>query len=54
LEYTINPYDIEMYIRIYQSDQYFEYIADPEWIKEIMNKIKQFDKRIEQMKEVML
>jgi hypothetical protein len=54
LEYKVNPYDIEMVIRIYQNDQIFEFIADPDWIKQIMDKIKQFDKRIEQMKEVML
>jgi hypothetical protein len=54
LEYGINPYDIEMILRIYQSDQIFEYLPDPAWIKEIMDKIETFDKHIEKMKEVML
>lgn len=53
-EYGVNPYDIEMIIRIYQNDQIFETIADSAWIKDIMTKIERFDKRIEQMKEVML
>jgi len=54
LEYDINPYDIEMIFRIYQYDQFFEFIGDPKWIRTIMDKIKEFDKRIEEMKEVML
>lgn len=54
LEYGVNPYDIEMIMRIYQSDQIFEELADPEEIKAIMDKIKVFTKRIEEMKEVML
>lgn len=54
LEYDINPYDIEMIMRIYQNDDFVEAIADPAWIREIMDKIRKFDKRIEEMKEVML
>lgn len=54
LEYGVNPYDIEMLGRIYQNDQIFEFTADPAEIKEIMKKIEKFDKRIEEMKEVML
>lgn len=62
LEYDINPYDIEMILRIYQNDQVFELIAypgevDPEGeigVKGIMNKAIEFDKHIEKMKEVML
>lgn len=53
LEYNINPYDIEMIGRIYQNDEILENIADPAWIKEIMEKIKKFTVRIEEMKEVM-
>lgn len=54
LEYGVSPYDIEMIGRIYQNDQIFEFIADPAEIKAIMKKIEKFDKRIEEMKEVML
>lgn len=54
LEYNVNPYDIEMILRIYQMDAIFEEIANPDEIKRIMDKIIQFDKRIEEMKEVMM
>lgn len=54
LEYGINPFEIEMIMRIYQNDEILEAIADPGWIKEIMEKIEVFDKRIEEMKAVMM
>ena len=53
LEYGINPYDIEMIMRIYQNDQVFEEIADPEEVKQIMDTIVLFTKEIEIMREVM-
>lgn len=53
LEYEVNPYDIEMIMRIYQYDQIFEEIADPKEIKEIMDTIESFTKEIEKMREVM-
>lgn len=54
LEYKINPYDIEMWLRIYQHDMpYYEHQGNPEWIKSIMDKTIAFDKRIEAMKGVM-
>lgn len=53
LEYLVNPYDIEMIGRIYQNDEVFEFLGDPKWIRDIMDKIKLFDARIEEMKEVM-
>ena len=53
-EYQVNPYDIEMILRIYQNDQIIEEIADPTEIKEIMNKIVLFTKEIDQMKAVLL
>lgn len=53
LEYIVNPYDIEMILRIYQNDEIIEAIADPKWIKEIMDKIKKFTVRIQEMKEAM-
>lgn len=53
LEYRINPYDIEMYLRIYQNDiPYVEHEGNPEWIKSIMDKAIAFDKRIEELKGV--
>lgn len=55
LEYKINPYDIEMWLRVYQNDApYYEHQGNPEWIKAIMDKTVQFDRRIEAMKGVML
>lgn len=52
LEYKVNPYDIEMIGRIYQNDDIIEFIGDPAWIKEIMEKGKKFCNRIEEMREV--
>lgn len=62
LEYKINPYDIEMIGRIYQEDEVIEFIFDPglldvdgnPGISGIMEKIKESDKRIEEMREVMV
>ena len=53
LEYRHNPHDIETILRIYQSDEIIEHIPEPARIREIMNKIKLFDNRIQAMKEVM-
>lgn len=52
LEYRVNPYDIDMIQRIYQNDDVLEQIGDPAWIKEIMEKIKMFTVRIEELREV--
>lgn len=54
IEYKINPYDIEMIMRIYQDNQFFEEIADPSEIQEIMDIIKLFTEEIDAMREVML
>jgi hypothetical protein len=54
LEYNIRPYDIEMIMRIYQNDQVFEEIADPNEIHEIMRTIVEFTNEIEKMREVSL
>lgn len=54
LEYLVNPYDIEMVGRIYQSDEILEFIGDPKEIREIMEKIKKFTARIAEMREVMM
>jgi hypothetical protein len=53
-EYKVNPYDIEMILRIYQNDEIYEEVADPAEIKQIMDTIVLFTKEIESMKEVMM
>ena len=50
LEYGISPADIEIENRIYQLDEVRIDIPDPEWIREVMNKIILFDQRIEKLK----
>ncbi len=49
-EYKINPNDIEAILRIYQNDEYVEEIAEPEEILYIMQKMKDFDNQIKEMK----
>lgn len=53
LEYKVNPYDIEMLFRIYQSDEIYEFVGEPKRIREIMDKVIESDKIIEEMKAVM-
>lgn len=50
LEYGIKPHEIEIELRIYQSDEVREYVADPDVIVHIMDKIISFDRRIDAMK----
>lgn len=50
LEYSIKPSDIEMELRIYQSDTILVHVPPFEDIIRIMDKIILFDKRIEQIK----
>lgn len=50
LEYGFKPFDIEIELRIYQSDEVQVYEADPELINQIMNKIVNFDRRITQLR----
>ena len=47
LEYRFKPFDIEIELRIYQSNEVRIYEADPDVITHIMDKIVTFDKRIE-------
>lgn len=54
LEYKINPYDIEMIVRMYQSDAVLEEIVDPKEVKRIMELIQFFCPEIDKMREVML
>jgi hypothetical protein len=51
LEYGISPFDIEMELRIYQSDQVFFFFPDPQTIMDIMDTIIEFDRHIESLKE---
>lgn len=51
LEYVVNPYEIEIELRIYQRDEVLLYIPEPDVIMYIMDKIVEFDKKIEAFKE---
>lgn len=51
LEYNINPRDIDMELRIYQSDEVLIENPDPNDILYIQDKIIMFDKRINEIKE---
>lgn len=51
LEYNVNPHDIVIELRIYQNDEVREYIAEPNDIRYIMEKIKDFDKQISALRE---
>lgn len=51
LEYGIEPFSIEMLLRIYQNDQVKEHEPYPDTIAAIMDKIVIFDQQIEALKE---
>lgn len=51
LEYGYKPFEITTELRIYQNDECREYLADPEDIAYIMDKIITFDKRIKALRE---
>lgn len=46
LEYRFKPHDIEIELRIYQSDEVKIYEGDPDVVAHIMDRITVFDKRI--------
>lgn len=50
LEYRYKPFDIEIELRIYQSDEVQIFTPVPDAIFHIMDKIISFDKRIEALK----
>lgn len=52
LEYSINPEEIAIENRIYQHRDYMVDSPDPEWIKDIMNRIAEFDMVIDRMKYI--
>lgn len=51
LEYDVDPNEIEIELRIYQLDEVRVHVPEPEHILYIMNKIKIFDRKIDQIKE---
>lgn len=51
LEYLVKPHDIDIELRIYQSDERRKYEGDPDTIAHIMDRIKVFDKRIKELKK---
>ncbi|MET0785778.1 MAG: hypothetical protein ABWY25_03655 [Paenisporosarcina sp.] len=50
LEYGVSPFDIEIELRIYQREEIRVFEPYPDTIMQIMNKIIEFDQRIEEMK----
>ena len=50
LEYSINPFDIEIELRIYQREDIRVFEPYPELIVRIMDKIVEFDQQIEELK----
>lgn len=50
LEYNINPTDIDVELRLYQTDEVMVHTPAPEDILYIMDKIVTFDKQIDKMK----
>lgn len=54
LEYSFKPFDIKYDLRIYQSDERKLFEVDPKDVLTIMDKIKTFDRIIEEQKEIVL
>lgn len=50
LEYGVDPYNIDFVLRIYQLDGFVEYDTEPDHISRIMDKIVDFDAKIEAMR----
>ena len=50
LEYNVNPFDIEIELRIYQNDEVLVHIPDPESITELMGIIIEADKQVNELK----
>lgn len=51
LEYDVNPFEIQIELRIYQNEEVTTFDADPNQINELMGVIVEFDMRIQFMKE---
>lgn len=50
LEYQVDPYAIEVELRIYQGDEVRASLPEPDVIADIMDKIVEFDLKVEAMK----
>lgn len=51
LEYKVEPKTIDIVLRIYQNNQIVEEVSDPQQIKDIMIKIQDFDKLLDQIRK---
>ena len=51
LDYIVSPFEIDMELRIYQSDEVRSFDPYPETISHLMDKIILFDQKIQQLKE---
>lgn len=51
LEYGVDPYRIDIELRIYQRDEVRVFIPTPEYILEIMDKIIESDQQVQAIKE---
>lgn len=51
LEYGFKPEQLDIELRIYQSNEVRIYVPEPEFIDYIMRKIESFDKRIEVLRQ---
>lgn len=51
LEYIVSPYEIDIELRIYQQNEVQLHIPTPDTIAYVMDKIIEFDKKIEEFKE---
>lgn len=51
LEYEVDPYSIDIELRIYQRSEVLVFVPPPEVIETIMGKIVDFDTKIESFKE---
>jgi len=51
LEYVVSPFEIDIELRIYQENDVRLHIPEPETIVYIMEKIVEFDKKIEAFRE---
>lgn len=50
LEYGVDPFDIEIELRIYQNDECREYTGDPGGIAFIMDRIVEFDQHVDDLR----
>lgn len=50
LEYRINPHEIGAELRIYQNDGVKEHVPDPVYIESLMQKIIEFDAKVDEMR----